>query len=81
MNKKILTELKEYYYSILGSQHRPEYLKTDCEGDISSFEDRVASVINDLQMQESRLEALLRLLADRKALVSSSIWSKILAGN
>lgn len=69
MNKKILTELKEYYYSIFGSQHRPEYLKADCEGDISSFKDRVASVINDLQMQESRLEALLQLLADRKALL------------
>ncbi|OCL06941.1 hypothetical protein AOQ84DRAFT_342611 [Glonium stellatum] len=71
MNTKILKELKEYYSSLLGSQHSSEYLNEDYEGDISRFENRVSSVISDLQMQESRLETLLRLLADRKALYLS----------
>lgn len=69
-NTNVIAELKEHYLSLLDPEVGPS---SDWQGrwkvHISRFERRVAAVENDLQMQQSRAETLLRLLADRKSLV------------
>lgn len=69
MNANVLSDLQQEYRSIARSEDWPDELKLKCKGDISRFERRVSSVINDLKMQRSRLETLLRLLGQRKSLV------------
>ena len=68
-NSSVLTELKHHYSNTADSEDWPQDLKSNCRGDILRFERRVASVQNDLWMQQSRTETLLRLLANRKSLV------------
>jgi hypothetical protein len=69
-NIKVLSELKDHYQHVAQSEHCPEALIQDCKPDLERFEKRIISVINDLEMQQSRATTLLRLLADRKTLVS-----------
>jgi hypothetical protein len=69
-NIKVLGELKDHYQYVTQSEHFPEALIRDCRPDLERFEKRITSVINDLEMQQSRATTLLRLLADRKSLVS-----------
>lgn len=69
VNVNVHTELGQYYrnFTYLGDwQH---YLGFECRDEIARFERRVDNVKKCLQMQESRLQALLRLLAGRKSLV------------
>ena len=68
----VLTKLKEHYDDIVASEHCPGELIRDCQRDIERFEKRVVGIINDLRMQQSRTQILLRLLADRKSLVGAS---------
>ena len=68
-NIDVLTELRQYYHSICESDGWPRELTLKCERDVFRFEKRVVAVENDLRMQQSRSETLLRLLADRKSLV------------
>ena len=69
LNIDVLTELRQHYLSICESDGWPCELKLKCERDMLRFEKRVVAVENDLRMQQSRSETLLRLLADRKSLV------------
>jgi len=68
VNANVLMVLKQHYRTFFDSDDCPDALKTNCKLDVSRFERRVESVVNDLHMQQSRLETLLRLLADRKTL-------------
>jgi hypothetical protein len=77
MNANVLSELKGHYHTIIESEDCPDKLKRDCKGNVSSFERRVSSVINDMQIQQSTLQTLLRLLSDRKTLVSCHIWEVV----
>jgi hypothetical protein len=67
-NSSVLSELGQQYGSIIVSKDCPESIRR-CGRDVARFQIRIASVKNDLQMQHSRVETLLRLLADRKTLV------------
>ena len=69
INVDVLAELRQHYRSIFESDGWPCELILKCKGDIPRFEKRIISVENDLRMQQSRSETLLRLLADRKSLV------------
>lgn len=69
VNVNVLTELRQHYRSICESDGWPRELALKCKGDIFRFEKRVIAVEKDLQMQQSRTETLLSLLADRKSLV------------
>ena len=69
-NAKILTELQQYYQFVVKSEDSIDYLQTDCKGDVSHFERRITNVIDDLNMQQSRLDTLLQLVTGRKTLVS-----------
>ena len=68
-NSNVLTELREYYGSFMQSNDCPQNIKQHCHDGFGRFESRIASIRHDLQMQQSRVETLLRLLADRKTLV------------
>jgi hypothetical protein len=68
-NISVLSELDQCYRSVINSGDSPEEIASNCETDMTRFESRIASVINDLRMQQSRAETLLRLLADRKSLL------------
>lgn len=74
VNIDVLTELRQHYRSICESDGWPRELMLKCERDMSRFEKRVVAVENDLRMQQSRSETLLRLLADRKSLVCDIHW-------
>jgi Mg2+ and Co2+ transporter CorA len=73
-NTSVLADLKAHYESIFQSQHCPLELVRDCKRDIERFNLRVGSVINDLQMQRARTTTLLRMIADRKSLVSCTMF-------
>lgn len=68
-NRNVLAELNEYYCSVIRSKDCPQEIKQHCEDRFVRFETRIASVQHDLRMEQSRVETLLRLLADRKTLV------------
>jgi hypothetical protein len=69
LNNKVMTALGEHYHSIMGSKDCPVVLQTGCDVDFARFMNRLASISDELQIQKARVETLLRLLADRKALV------------
>ena len=69
LNVDVLTELRQHYRSISESDAWPRELNLKCKREVIRFEKRVLAVENDLRMQQSRAEMLLRLLADRKSLV------------
>ena len=69
LNVDVLIELRQHYHSISESDGWPRELNLKCKREVIRFEKRVLAVENDLRMQQSRAETLLRLLADRKSLV------------
>lgn len=71
-NVSIMTELRSFFLSFLTSQHFPDALKNSDRDLIPRFCARISSSINDLKLQQSRAETLLRLLADRKSMVSGT---------
>jgi len=73
MNAKILAELQQYLQSVVSSEDCPNHLRTDCKGDVSRFERRITGIIDDLNLQQSRAETLLQMVADRKTLVSKHV--------
>lgn len=68
-NSNVLTEMRGYYGSFMHSNDCPLDIQQHCQDGYARFESRIASILHDLQMQQSRVESLLRLLADRKSLV------------
>ena len=74
LNVDVLVELRQHYHFICESDGWPRELSMKCKGDISRFEKRVIAVEKDLGMQQSRVETLLRLLADRMSLVCRVFW-------
>jgi len=66
-NTNVLTELEQHYELVRIHSGWP---LADSQGDFSRFKSRLASIVNDLRMQQSRTKTLLRLIADRKSLVS-----------
>jgi hypothetical protein len=69
-NIHVLTELEMHYKTVRTSEYWPEEFSKEGSAEIMRFHNRIASIINDLRMQSSRTKTLLRLLTDRKNLVS-----------
>jgi hypothetical protein len=70
LNAKVLATLSKTYESILQSEDCPRALQEEsCRREVSQFSAQISNLVNDLQIQESRVETLVRLLSDRKALV------------
>ena len=66
----VFADLEKYYKTLSTSPGWPGTLTAHCGEDMLRFEQDLASVRNDMQLQLSRLETLLHLIADRKSLVS-----------
>ena len=77
MNTNVLCEIKQYYNSLISSSDFPEELRKECAGSVASFTARVNAVIHGLEIQQSRLQTLLKLLGDKKTLVSASPFHAI----
>ena len=75
LNISIIRQLKQYYDTIIKSKNFTQEVVQLCQDDLEQFELRVNGVLKDLQRQILRLETLLRLLGDRKTLVSQIIQS------
>ena len=75
LNISIIRQLKQYYHTISKSKLFPPEIARLCEGDLEQFGLQLDGIINDFEMQLLRLETLLRLLGDRKTLVSQVIRS------
>lgn len=71
-NVTVLTDLKQYYQTIALLESWPSELASRCREDTLHFEQRVSTVVNDMNMQHSRTETLLRIISDRKSLVSQT---------
>lgn len=70
LNKNVISQLKRYYISIFESEELPEDIRRKCQDDLTHFERRIDGITSDMALQISRVEALLRSLADRKSLVN-----------
>ena len=68
-NMSVLGDLRKYYRTIMTFQEWPTQLTTQCEVDMLLFEQDMMGIENDLQLQLSRIQTLLHLIADRKNLV------------
>ena len=75
MNVNVISQLKQYYDTITKSSQFPKEIRKLCLGDLEQFELRINGILNDFQMRVLRLDTLLRLLGDRKALVHHVIHS------
>lgn len=75
LNISIIRQLKQYYDTTIKSKYFPQEVVQLCQDDLEQFGLRINEVLNDLQMQTLRLETLLRLLRDRKTLVSQIVQS------
>lgn len=68
-NIVIMAEMKNYYGQLCQAQQFPDGWRVDASKSVARFTFRVDSAMNEMAMQQSRLETLLRLLAGRKAMV------------
>ncbi|KUJ17136.1 uncharacterized protein LY89DRAFT_585234 [Mollisia scopiformis] len=69
-NIDVLGELKVYYHDLVVSQEHVKLFASNHNRVVERFGKQITSIINDLRMQITRAGALLRMLSDRKALVS-----------
>ena len=71
-NIGILQELRAQYGTVISSAGFPSHVRQECSKDVLQFTRHLASAEHNLVLQRSRIETLMRLLADRKSLVSTS---------
>jgi len=70
-NADVLTALRKFYYeSLMRHKDFPASLKTACEDDVLQFATQLDDMIYDAKMQISRAKLLVRIISDRKSLVS-----------
>lgn len=69
LNSSILLALAQHYASVVESKSCPKDLKNECKVDVRQFINRISDISAEIQTQKARMETLLRLLVDRKALV------------
>ncbi len=75
LNVSVIGQLRQYYDTIVKSKHFPQQIVQLCQDDLDQFHLRITGVLNDMEIHLLRLETLLRLLADRKTLVSQVVQS------
>lgn len=70
-NISIINELLSYHQFLRKSEEYQKTLGITCDLALRRFYARIASILSDLKLHQSRVETLLHFLADRKALVST----------
>ncbi|KAL8831871.1 MAG: hypothetical protein Q9191_000623 [Dirinaria sp. TL-2023a] len=75
LNTGVIRQLKEHYNTIVKLRRFPQDIHQLCQDDLEQFELRINDILGGLEMQIIRLESLIRLLQDRKTLVTSIVQS------
>ncbi|CAG8948908.1 hypothetical protein HYFRA_00002034 [Hymenoscyphus fraxineus] len=70
-NIKIVRSIRNHYQAILNSEDCPGEIRLGSKTEFSNFEKRISNIISDLEIQRSTAETLLRLLENRKSLLSA----------
>ena len=70
----MIGRLKGHYRSLFDSGELPWVISHGCKPDLARFERRIQGISSDTELQILRIDALLRLLADRKTLAS---WQEL----
>lgn len=70
LNLNICKQISEFYRSLFDNREIPNIIEENCEGDLIRFERRIKNIECQTNAQVLRVKALLRLIADRKTLVS-----------
>ena len=68
-NRSIISQIQEYYQYVTNLKGFPKAIADECVEDIDHFNMRLKGIDMDFKIQLERIEALLRLIADRKTLV------------
>jgi len=68
-NIDVLRTLREHYQDLIKAEDCIKGLGANIERIVDRFDRHLATIVNDLKMQIARAGALMRMLADRKALV------------
>lgn len=73
MNSNICRQISAFYQSLFDHDQLPkDTIKDKCQADLHRFVNRTEGLDNQMSAQKLRVEALLRLVADRKTLVRSN---------
>ena len=73
LNLNVISQLTKHYKSLTESGELPQIISRTSGGDMIRFNRRIDGITKDIELQILRVEALLRLLADRKTLVGTSV--------
>lgn len=69
INLSVIAEMKKFYQELLHADESSDELSMNCVDDVEKFLRRASSAENDLRLQKSRADSLVRVLADRKDLL------------
>ena len=78
-NMHVLADLRQYYQTTACREDWPRELNLRCSSDMSRFEKHIIGIEKKHQMQQQRVELLLRSMADRKSLVHTMALRIVLA--
>ncbi|KAL0253079.1 hypothetical protein SLS55_010529 [Diplodia seriata] len=73
INLSVISEMKKFYQELLRADESSDELSMNCVDDVERFLRRASSAENDLRLQKSRAESLVRVLADRKNLLFGAL--------
>ena len=73
LNLNICEQISEFYRSLFDNHDLPDVVEENCREDLLRFERRTKNIKSQTNAHVFRVEALLRLIADRKTLVSFKI--------
>lgn len=71
-NASIITRMREYYESVTQSSDWPIALKQGCKQDFARFQSELIRAERDMTLHQQRAKTLLRILENRKSMVSLS---------
>lgn len=72
-NANVISEIREYYQSVMNAEGWPDELKSKCGGDTARFDKSAGTAEKNLRQQYRRAETLRSFLEDRKAIVRTSL--------
>ncbi|KAL1649218.1 hypothetical protein SLS58_001793 [Diplodia intermedia] len=73
INLSVISEMKKFYQELLRTDESSDEISMSCGDDVERFLRRASSAENDLRLQKSRAESLVRVLADRKNLLFGAL--------
>jgi flagellar hook-basal body complex protein FliE len=86
LNAEVINEVIDYYQVLAECDEMPMDIRHNCAADLKSFVRRARAIIRSLDMEQSRLDTLMRMFEDGKSLVSVAhilcmTWNALIAYN